>query len=475
MSTFIPYKNIEDLHKAYFLGQTNPTTYINDLIDNILELDVNTESIVRIYKDEANKQLETLATFANKEDLELYGVPFLIKDNIMYEGFEVTAQSKILSGYRAVYTAKVVKRLTQKGAICIGQTNMDEFAFGSSTEQSGFGQVTKNQIDNTKVAGGTSGGSAVAIGLGLVPFALGTDTGGSIRQPASFTGVYGFRPTYGSVPRVGAIASASSFDQIGPFASSLDDLALVYNILRGVSTEDQTSIDIKDNYTNIDDDKLSVAIVPEFLQGLNPEVSKFFTDLIIKLKRDPKIIVKEQNLPLTPYILPVYYILQTVEASSNLERFDQIRFAKSVEVLEKAHLFNNPREQLLGDETKRRIMLGTYTSSAGYFDAYYNQACKVRSLIQKEYQLLFDNSDILIMPASPFEAFDIGGKTHNPIAMYTADIMTVSQPIARLPGLVIPFGKSSGMPVGLQIVSKEGSDLKLLLNAKIITEILQDL
>jgi aspartyl-tRNA(Asn)/glutamyl-tRNA(Gln) amidotransferase subunit A len=461
------YRTINDLKKAYKQG-LKPREYITNLLLEIPKLDLDTKSIVRLYPDKVTTQLNELENMEKQTELSLFGIPFLIKDNILVEGFEVTAQSKILEGFVAPYDADVISKLKAQGAIVIGQTNMDEFAFGSSTEYSGYGQVTTNPHDTTRVAGGTSGGSASAICLALVPFALGTDTGGSIRQPASFTGIYGLRPTYGSVSRYGVIPSASSFDQVGPMANALEDLELVFSVLEGKSLNDQTSIDTTPK-GSFDDQKtkIRVGVCSEFLNGLAPQIKETFDKEILEIKQNSLLELVEISLPLTKFILPVYYILQTVEASSNLERFDQVRFAKNVEILSSADLYFKAREDKLGEEVKRRIMLGTYTSSAGYYDAYYNQACKVRKLIQDEYAKAFENIDVMVMPASPFEAFEIGGKTQDPMAMYTADIMTVSQPIARLPALVLPFGKVGVLPVGLQLVASEKNDYKLLEVAKL--------
>jgi aspartyl-tRNA(Asn)/glutamyl-tRNA(Gln) amidotransferase subunit A len=474
------YKTIDSIKNAYISGEVTPFEYIKNICESIKVLDQDVCSLVKLYPENALLQLENLVDKTKIEDANfiagekvsekifenfpLFAIPFLVKDNILVEGFTVTAQSKILENYKAVYTADVILKLQKAGAIVIGQTNMDEFAFGSSTEFSGFGNVTRNPSDLTKVAGGTSGGSAAAVALGLVPFALGTDTGGSIRQPASFTGTYGLRPTYGSVSRFGVIPSASSFDQVGPIANSLEDLEIIYKIIGGVSSNDQTSIKLIDHKAPLGvGEKIKIAYVKEFQEGIDVKVGKVFSNFLKSLSSNTTFEVIEIELPLTKYILPVYYILQTVEAASNLERFDQIRFAKSCEILNSSELYFKPREEKLGEEVKRRIMLGTFTSSAGYYDAYYNKACQVRSMIQKEYADVFNSGiDAILMPASPFPAFEIGGKITDPMAMYTADIMTVSQPIARIPAIVIPFTKVDELPVGLQIVGKEGSDLNLI-------------
>jgi aspartyl-tRNA(Asn)/glutamyl-tRNA(Gln) amidotransferase subunit A len=452
------YRTINELSNAYKSGIITPKKYISELLESIEEKDKDFNSIVNVNKELAYSLIEKLPIDNN---LPLWGIPCLIKDNILVENYSVTAQSKILKYYKAAYNADVIDNLINAGAIIIGSTNMDEFAFGSSTEYSGYDKITKNSFDKTKVAGGTSGGSAVAVALNLVPFALGTDTGGSVRQPASFNGVYGLRPTYGAVSRYGVIASASSFDQVGPITNSIEDLELVYNVIKGKRIKDQTSINIDIQSTN---SKPILGICKEFIENLEDNVQSKFDDIIQKLSQNYEI--KEVELPHTKYILPVYYILQTVEAASNLERFDQIRFSKTVDIESREDLYFASREIELGEEVKRRIMLGTYTSSAGYYDAYYNKACKVRKIIQDEYANAFKEVDVLLMPVCPFPAWDIGGKSSDPMAMYTADIMTVSQPIAKLPAISIPLNPKDQLPIGLQLVGKEGSENDLLRIAK---------
>jgi aspartyl-tRNA(Asn)/glutamyl-tRNA(Gln) amidotransferase subunit A len=458
------YRTISEVINGYKNGLIKPKEYINELANNIIKQDANNHSIVNINVEYAQSLVDKLPVVTLPNDqYPLWGVPCLIKDNILVEGLVSTAQSKILKGHQAVYTSDVATSLINAGAIILGTTNMDEFAFGSSTEYSGYGQVTKNAFDTTKVAGGTSGGSAVAVALDLVPFTLGTDTGGSVRQPASFNGVYAFRPTYGAVSRYGVIASASSFDQVGPIANCVEDVELVYNVIKGKKIKDQTSI----NLTQLEDKKnLTIGVCKEFIENLEDQVESKFKILIENLKTQYNI--KTIELPHTKYILPVYYILQTVEAASNLERFDQIRFSKTIDINSAEDLFFAAREAEFGDEVKRRIMLGTYTSSAGYYDAYYNQACKVRKIIQDEYADAFTKVDVLLMPACPFPAWEIGGKAQDPMAMYTADIMTVSQPIAKLPTIVIPLSKDHETPIGLQIVGKEATDSQLFNIAKLI-------
>jgi aspartyl-tRNA(Asn)/glutamyl-tRNA(Gln) amidotransferase subunit A len=454
--------SISDIHDLYLTNQATVVEVVDYFYNQIGIKDTKIQSVVRLNKDRAYKLARELdKLIANKDEAEvndvlkqkkLFGIPFAMKDNILVCDEIVTGQSQILDGYKAVYSSDVYILLASQGAILVAQTNMDEFAFGSSTEFSGFGQITHNPADLDRVPGGTSGGSAAIVASGQVPFAIGTDTGGSIRQPASFCGVYGIRPTFGTVSRWGVMASTSSFDQAGPLANTLDDTQLILDILQQKSNKDQTSVENKDN---INDKKPVIGIPTNYFgEGLSPEVATAFSKTIEKLKNIFE--VKEVELETTEYALSVYYILQTVEASANLERFDGVRYGKQAIG---SQLFSGSRDLYFGDESKRRIMLGTYTSSAGYYDAYYNKACQVRELIRRDFERVFEEVDVLLMPASPFPAFKIGQNSNDPMAMYLADIMTVSHPIAKIPGLVIPLGNVSyegvDLPIGAQLVSKE--------------------
>jgi aspartyl-tRNA(Asn)/glutamyl-tRNA(Gln) amidotransferase subunit A len=366
---------------------------------------------------------------------------------------------------------------------------MDEFAFGSSTEYSGFGQKTHNPYDYDRVPGGTSGGSCACVSSGQVPFALGTDTGGSIRQPSSFCATVGLRPTYGLVSRFGIMPSTSSFDQAGPITHTIQDNQLILKVLTSDTTEsDQTCLEFSSK--NNSQPSLLHSLAPSlntsvpsslaplkiglpkeyFAEGLAPQVRAKFEQLVDQLKENHEVV--EVSLKLSPHTLSVYYILQTVEAAANLERFDGVRYGKQADLDSPQEMFYKPRGEFLGNESKRRIMLGTYTSSAGYYDAYYNKACQVRELIRQDFLQAFEQVDVLIMPASPFPAFKIGENTSDPMAMYLADIMTVSHPIARVPGLVIPIGfvdwDNTSLPVGAQLVGPEQSEETLYELGKII-------
>jgi aspartyl-tRNA(Asn)/glutamyl-tRNA(Gln) amidotransferase subunit A len=466
---------IKDIHLQYLTKTATVREVVEYFYDLIDTKDTKINSVVRLTKDFALSLTTSLDNeIANKSETEiaeiiskkpLFGIPFAMKDNILVVDQLMTAQSKILDGYKSSYSSDVYNILVDNGAILLAQTNMDEFAFGSSTEFSGYGQVTHNPKDLSRVPGGTSGGSAAMVASGQIPFAIGTDTGGSIRQPASFCGIYGIRPTYGTVSRWGIVASTSSFDQAGPLANSLEDTQLVIDLLQKKSLKDQTSIERQSIESP---KKLSIGIPSEYFgAGLDPKIKVSFDKAIDKLKLTHE--VKPIQLTTTKYALSVYYILQTVEASANLERFDGVRYGKQ---LPGGELFTASRDSYFGDESKRRIMLGTYTSSAGYYDAYYNKACQVRELIRRDFARAFEEVDVLLMPASPFPAFKIGENSNDPMAMYLADIMTVSHPIAKIPGLVIPLETIDfdgiKLPVGAQLVSKEFGENSLFEIAKVL-------
>jgi aspartyl-tRNA(Asn)/glutamyl-tRNA(Gln) amidotransferase subunit A len=470
-----PNPTIQDIHDLYLSKQAKVTEVVDYFYRQIEEKDDRIKSTVRLNKELAyQKATECDALLADKDHTQiadlikeksLLGIPFAMKDNILVSGEQMTAQSKILEGYKSTYSSDVYNILEKHGAILLAQTNMDEFAFGSSTEFSGYGQITHNPFDTDRVPGGTSGGSAAMVASGQIPFAIGTDTGGSIRQPASFCGVYGIRPTYGTVSRSGIVASTSSFDQAGPITNSLDDTKLILGLLQQKSDKDQTSVYKK---SDLRDKKPVIGIpVDYFGEGLSPEVKAEFDRAVKKLAVEFE--VREVRLETTKHTLSVYYILQTVEAAANLERFDGVRYGKQAA---SGGLFFGSRESYFGDEAKRRIMLGTYTSSAGYYDAYYNKACQVRELIRRDFEKVFEEVDVLIMPASPFPAFKIGENSSDPMAMYLADIMTVSHPIAKIPGLAVPLGlvdfEGSKLPVGAQLVSKEYNESTLFEVAQVL-------
>ncbi|MDP2946418.1 MAG: Asp-tRNA(Asn)/Glu-tRNA(Gln) amidotransferase subunit GatA [bacterium] len=408
----------------------------------------------------------------------LAGIPAAIKDNISIKNAKVTAASKILENYIAPYDATVIKKLKKEEAIFIGKTNMDEFAMGSSTENSAFGP-TRNPVDLERVPGGSSGGSAAAVKAGFSVYALGSDTGGSIRQPAGFCGVVGFKPTYGAVSRHGLIAMASSLDQIGPIARNVDDAAAVFEIIRGVDELDSTSVspatagwqDYWDSTLDIEEIKIGVPR-EYFIHGLNPEIEKNIKSVISKLEKEGAKI-EEISLPYSEWALATYYIIMPAEASANLARFDGIKYGYSTMNKEEKlqsllDVYLQSRGRGFGTEVRQRIMLGTYILSAGYYDAYYTRAQRVRKLIKQDFDHAFKEVDVILTPTSPTTAFKFGEKTQNPLSMYLADIYTVSVNLAGVPGISIPIEEVDGLPVGLQLIGKNFDDVKLLKIAKII-------
>ncbi len=393
----------------------------------------------------------------------LAGVPFVVKDNFLAFGAPTTAASKMLEHFDAPLQATAVEKLEAEGAICIGKANLDAFAHGGSTENSAFG-VTHNAVDRARVAGGSSGGSAVVTALDVVPFALGTDTGGSIRQPASFNGVYGIKPTYGAVSRYGVVAMASSTDTIGCFARTAEDTALVMSIMAGKDTRDMTTVDDIDMSVKPLVRPLSIGIIKEAMtDDVAPDVRQAVTDYIAELRALGHT-VDEVSLPMLRYALAMYYIIVPAEVSSNLARYDGVRYGhRATDAKTLAELYGRSRDGGFVTENKRRIMIGSYVLSSGFFDAYYQQAQKARTLLIREYDELFANYDVLISPTAPTTAFGIGENADDPVKMYLADIMTVPPSLAGLPALNVPVGSdSNGLPVGIQLIGQRRSDTLLL-------------
>ena len=387
----------------------------------------------------------------------LCGVPWACKDIIGTKDVETTAGSRILDGYVPPYSATVVERLDAQGAVMIGKTNLDEFAMGSSNENSAFGPAC-NPWDPSRVPGGSSGGSAVAVAAGEVTFALGTDTGGSIRQPAALTGVAGMKPTYGRVSRYGVVAFASSLDQVGPFARTVEDCAIVCQALFGRDPHDATTMprDVDDLGRDLDKGVRGLRLgIPKeyFVEGIEPGVMKAVREAIRELEKQGATI-EEVSLPSTDHALGVYYIIQPAEASANLARYDGVRYGLRVEGPDLVETYKRTRGQGFGAEVKRRMILGTYALSTGYYDAYYVKAQKVRTVIKAEFDRVFERVDALLTPTSPTVAFGIGAKVNDPLSMYLNDVFTLPANIAGLPGMSIPCGQSEGLPVGLQVIAK---------------------
>jgi aspartyl-tRNA(Asn)/glutamyl-tRNA(Gln) amidotransferase subunit A len=395
----------------------------------------------------------------------LAGVPVAVKDVLDLEGFPTTCGSRILEGYRPPFTATALGRLEQAGAILVGKTNMDEFAMGSSTENSGY-HPTRNPWDTTRVPGGSSGGSAAAVAAGMAPLALGTDTGGSIRQPAALCGIYGLKPTYGRVSRYGLVAFASSLDQIGPFARTTADLALLASVLFGFDPLDATSADepVGDLEATASSGAsgLRIGVPRSFLaQGVDAATLHAFETALGVLESAGARLV-EVSLPHLPHAIATYYVVATAEASSNLARYDGVRYGRRHDAPGLKAMYGQTRDHGFGSEVKRRIILGTFVLSTGYYDAYYLRAQKVRTLIRRDFQAAFERCDVVATPTTPTPAFKLGEKTGDPLQMYLADIFTVPANLAGIPGLSLPCGFASGLPVGLQLLGRPFDEATLL-------------
>lgn len=396
----------------------------------------------------------------------LAGIPMALKDNMCTKGMRTTCSSKILENFIPPYNAAVTEKLLEAGSILVGKCNMDEFAMGSSTENSGF-FPTKNPFRLEAVPGGSSGGAAASVSAGEVIFTLGSDTGGSIRQPAAFCGVVGMKPTYGHVSRYGLIAYASSLDQIGPLTRDVTDCALVLNVICGHDPKDSTSAPKEapdfTKYLNNDVKGLRIGLPKEYSgEGIDPRISALLKQAAAKLE-ELGAICEEVSLPNTQYALPTYYIIASAEASSNLARYDGVQYGLRVKADDIINMYKKTRSQGFGEEVKRRIMLGTYALSSGYYDAYYLKALKVRTLIKEDFDRVFETYDCLLTPTTPTPAFNLGEKVNDPLTMYLSDVCTIPINLAGIPALSLPFGLVDGLPVGIQLIGKafgEGTLLK---------------
>lgn len=437
-------------------------------LDRIEKYDGKVKSFLNVDRDGALAVADKVDEKVKNGEVvgKLAGVPIAIKDNFCIDGKKTTCASKILESYTAPYTAEVINRIQAEDGIIIGKTNLDEFAMGSSTENSAF-QTTRNPWDTERIPGGSSGGSAAAVAAGFAPLSLGSDTGGSIRQPASLCGCVGMKPTYGMVSRYGLVAFGSSLDQIGPFARTIEDTALLMDVISGYDSKDSTSAEIeKSDFTKeIKNDVKGLRIgIPEeyFGEGLDSEVEACIKNVISELEKDGAEI-KKVSLPLTKYALPVYYIVATAEASSNLARYDGVHYGhRTKDAGDIIDLFSKSREEGFGAEVKRRIMLGTYVLSAGYYDAYYLRALKVRTKIAQDFEKVFSECDVIITPTSPTVAFKMGEKTSDPLSMYLSDVYTLSTNLAGIPGISLPCGKANGLPVGVQLMCPHFKDAYML-------------
>ena len=453
---------VHELQEKLKNKELTVTQIVESYIEAIKEKEPKIEAFITTQLNEALEQAKKLdEEIANgKEINSLAGIPIGIKDNICTKGVRTTAASKMLENFIAPYDATVMEKINKEEMISLGKLNMDEFAMGSSTEHSYF-KNTKNPWDLSCIPGGSSGGSAAAVAGNIVPWALGTDTGGSIRQPASLCGIVGLKPTYGLVSRYGVIAYASSLDQVGTLTKDVEDCAILLNVISGKDEKDTTSVDVgKKDYTkslNQDIKGLKIGVPKEFFgEGINAEVKKSILEAVEEYKKLGAE-VEEISLDIADIALATYYIIACAEASSNLGRYDGIRYGHRAENFSNLkELFKNSRSEGFGEEVKRRIILGTYVLSSGYYDAYYKKAQQVRTLVMKKFDEAFSKYDLILTPTSPITAFKLGEKSSNPLEMYLADICTVSINIAGLPAISIPCGvDSKGLPIGMQLIANK--------------------
>lgn len=451
-------KSLVELHNLLVSKEITATDLTQSTIKRIKETEPVVDSFITISEEKALEIAKGIDLKGVSDSAPLAGIPIGIKDNIITKDILTTAASKMLHNFTPIYDATVMDKVYQADLIPVGKLNMDEFAMGGSTETSYFKQ-TKNAWDHSKVPGGSSGGSATAVAAGQVPLSLGSDTGGSIRQPASFNGIVGMKPTYGRVSRFGLIAFSSSLDQIGPMTRNVTDNALVLNAISGFDAKDGTSAgghvpDFTQELTG-DIKGMKIALPKEYLgEGVQSGVREAVMKAAETFKKLGAT-VEEVSLPHSKYGVAVYYIIASSEASSNLQRFDGIRYGyRSENVKNLEDVYINSRSEGFGVEVKRRIMLGTFSLSAGYYDAYFKKAGQVRTLIKQDFDKVFDSYDVIIGPASPTVAFGLGENINDPITMYMNDLLTIPVNLAGLPGMSIPAGFSEGLPVGLQIIGK---------------------
>jgi len=450
-------------------GEVSSSEITESVLKNIQQKESEIRAFITITPELAMKLAKEADLRIKKDEHvgKLNGIPVAIKDVLCTKGIRTTCASKILSGYNPPYNATLVQKLLDEGAVIVGKTNMDEFAMGSSTENSAFGP-TRNPVANDRVPGGSSGGSAAAVAAGETFVAVGTDTGGSIRQPASFCGVVGMKPTYGRVSRYGLIAYASSLDQAGPFARCVEDCALLLNVISGHDLKDTTSAPkpVPDYLGSIKNGIKGFKIgLPKeyFVEGLDTRIKDKIMEAVAVLEKEGAEIM-EISLPHTPYAVATYYLIATAEASSNLARYDGVKygFRANGDIPDMIRMYEETRYQGFGKEVKRRIMLGTYVLSAGYYEAYYLKALKVRTLIRQDFDQAFQQVDSIITPVSPCLPFRLGEKVGDPLQMYLVDIYTVSLNLTGLPGISVPCGTVDSLPVGMQIIGKAFNEESVL-------------
>ena len=463
----IPF-DAHGIREAVTAGRVSATDVCRRVLDRIAALDPPLNAFRTIAADRALARAGEIDARRDAASLPLRGVPIALKDNLCTKGIPTTASSRILEGYLPPYSATVVRRLEAAGAVIIGKTNCDEFAMGSSTENSAFGS-TRNPWATDRTPGGSSGGSAAAVAARMVPLALGSDTGGSIRQPAALCGVVGYKPSYGRVSRYGLLAFASSLDQIGPLTTSVRDAALVMSVIGGHDPCDSTSANVPvpdfEAALNNAPDLRGVRVgVPRhlFREGVDSEVMAAY-DAAIEVTRERGAEVVEVVLEHSPEAIPVYYVIATAEASANLARYDGVRYGFRAEASTLGEMYDRTRGKGFGLEVKRRIILGTYVLSAGYYDAYYRKAQQVRTLIRRDYDRAFVSVDVIAMPTSPTPAFALGERTEDPVQMYLSDVFTVGVNLAGLPAVSVPCGLTqTGLPIGLQFTGRAMEDATVL-------------
>jgi aspartyl-tRNA(Asn)/glutamyl-tRNA(Gln) amidotransferase subunit A len=472
------FSSIKDYQSLLLNGQTTCVEAVSYYLKNI-KANAHLNAFLEVYEEESLQRAAVLDAKrkATGECGKLHGVITGLKDVICYKGHKISAASKILENFTSVFNATVTEKLLQEDAIIIGRQNCDEFAMGSSTENSAFGAVL-NAADNTRVPGGSSGGSAVSVQADLCMISLGSDTGGSVRQPADFCGIVGLKPSYGRISRYGLIAYASSFDQIGIFAKTVDDAEIVLGVIAGVDEYDSTTVNsaLYPAFQHSEKEKrYKLGYFPATFEhpNIDPEIACKQQDFIHKLK-GLDVDVEAIDFDLLEYIVPAYYILTTAEASSNLSRYDGIRYGYSHRAKEFTEQIKLTRSKGFGKEVKRRVMLGTFVLSEGYYDAYVTQAQKVRSILIEKTKAVFSTVDALILPVSPFTAFKLGQKTADPIEMFLADIYTVFANLTGIPAISLPlFKHSNGMPFGVQVMCSQLNELTLLHLSKKLVEINQ--
>ncbi|HFI0038693.1 TPA: Asp-tRNA(Asn)/Glu-tRNA(Gln) amidotransferase subunit GatA [Streptococcus suis] len=455
-------KTIDELHDLLVKKEISAVELTKATLEDIKSREGAVDAFLTITEDAALAQAAALDEKGIDADNVMAGIPLAVKDNISTKGILTTAASKMLYNYEPIFDATSVAQAYAKDMIIVGKTNMDEFAMGGSNENSAF-KPTKNAWDQTKVPGGSSGGSAAAVAAGQVRLSLGSDTGGSIRQPAAFNGIVGMKPTYGTVSRFGLIAFGSSLDQIGPFSQTVKENAQLLNVISGHDVKDSTSTinEIADFTSKIGQDikGMKIALPKEYMgEGIDPQVK----ETILKAAKHLEslgAIIEEVSLPHSKYGVAVYYIIASSEASSNLQRFDGIRYGfRAEDATNLDEIYVKTRSQGFGEEVKRRIMLGTFSLSSGYYDAYFKKAGQVRTLIIQDFEKVFADYDLILGPTAPTVAFGLDTLNHDPVAMYLADLLTIPVNLAGLPGISIPAGFVEGLPVGLQLIGPKYSE-----------------